>query len=132
MKGFGPLHPLELLSSSSFFAHAFGNALTRCVVTMDSNVSDRSDAWRGVLLHAHMSDQECHTEWATRRFTPGACTPARPDVSISVRVTANICARAQSGVCQGKTAAASCRDKLPVAAVQKTSRSAKISTNQTC
>lgn len=45
---------------------------------------------------------------------------AQPDVSISVRITANTCARAQSGVCQDKTAAASCmRDKLPVAAVQK-------------
>lgn len=47
----------------------------RCAVTMVSNVSDRSDAWRGVLLHAHMSEQKCHMEWATRRFAPSRVDP---------------------------------------------------------
>lgn len=79
----------SFLSSSStlaallffIFANAFANVLMRCAVTMVSNVSDCSDAERGVLLHAHMSEQKCHMEWAKRRFPPGcgpmhACTHA--------------------------------------------------------
>lgn len=53
----------RFLSSSSFslfplssfpLVYAFANVLMRCVVTMVSNVSDSSDAWPGMLLHAHM------------------------------------------------------------------------------
>lgn len=44
------LHPL----SSFPLVFAFANALMSCVVTMVSNVSDISDAWPGMLLHAHM------------------------------------------------------------------------------
>lgn len=67
----------------------------RCAVTMVSNVSDRSDAWRGVLLHAHMSEQKCHMEWATRRFKPGRVdlhTHARmpTDVNISVQACVSV------------------------------------------
>lgn len=34
--------------------YAFANVLMWYVVTMVSNVSDSSDAWHGMLLHAHM------------------------------------------------------------------------------
>lgn len=52
----------SFLSSSSFtlsisslpLVYAFANVLRRCGVTMVSNVSDSSDAWPGMLLHAHM------------------------------------------------------------------------------
>lgn len=44
------LYPL----SSSSFVYAFANVLMKCAVTMVSNVSDSSDAWPGMLLHAHM------------------------------------------------------------------------------
>lgn len=54
MKGFRPLHLLNMLSYSSF-VYAFANVLKRCVVTMVSNVSDSSDAWPGMLLHAHVT-----------------------------------------------------------------------------
>lgn len=131
MKGFCPLHPLWLLSSSFFLFFFFAHALTRRVVTMVSNVSDRSDclAWRVASRpQAGMPHAVGNARVHARPRGRVAAVPGVPE-----RPCAERCARVQTGVCQNKTAAASCtRERLPVASLQKGSRSAEISTNQTC
>lgn len=61
------LYPL----SSFPLVYAFANVLMRCVVTMVSNVSDSSDAWSGMLLHAHMLQHSLmpHRTSNTRVYT---------------------------------------------------------------
>lgn len=66
------IYSLDPLSSSSL-VYALANAPMRCVVTMVLNVSDSSDAWPGMLLHAHVNtfsaERAMHTCTRTHAFT---------------------------------------------------------------
>lgn len=155
MKGFRPLHLLNMLSYS-LFVYAFANVLKRCVVTMVSNVSDSSDAWPGMLLHAHVTafsnDKQSRLHTRTYAYL-AVCMYVRMYVQLEY---INICsqvspfqrhhaykftfpnvkrmgAKVQRGVCQDETAAASCMSRETSCYFSaKSNRSAKISTNQQC
>lgn len=129
------LSPLYLLSSSSV-VYAFPNVLMKCVVAMVSNVSDSSDAWPGMLLHAHMYQHSImpHRAGHTHMHTNTCIYTNRGRACIFACLYAkNMWARVHSGVCQDKTAAASCmRRETSCCLSTKCGRSAKISTNQLC
>lgn len=149
-KGFCPsLNLLQCPLSSFPLVYAFANLLMRCVVTMVSNVSDSSDAWPGMLLHAHMLQHSLmplragHTHTCTRTHTHTYTQRHFESFALSKRVCMHICvhvlytksmhARVQSGVCQDETAVASCmRRETSCCLAANRGRSAKISTNQIC
>lgn len=125
IKGLRPLLPLHPLSSFPL-VFAFANVLMSCVVTMVSNVSDISDAWPGMLLHAHMLERSLmpHRAGLTQTST---CTYTLLIHKQSVR------ARVQSAVCQDRAAAASCmRGETSCCLDANCGRSAEISANQLC
>lgn len=139
------IYTLSPLSSLPL-VYAFANVLMRCVVTMASNVSDSSDAWPGVLLHAHMLQHSLMPHRADHKHKC-TCNHAYMQTHIkkvcpfkeavhAYRVslyTNSMRARVQSGVCQCKTAAASCmRRETSCCLASNRGRSAKISTNQIC
>lgn len=112
------IYSLDPLSSSSLI-YTLANAPMRCVVTMVLNVSDSSDAWPGMLLHAHVNTFSNATQ-------SGPCTRAHRHMHLHKQVcpfkrccacifvclyTKSVCARVQSGVCPDETAAASCMQK---------------------
>lgn len=113
------IYSLDPLSSSSL-VYALANAPMRCVVTMVLNVSDSSDAWPGMLLHAHVNT-------FSNAAQSGPCTRAHVHMHLHKQVCPFkdavhaylsactqrlcVCARVQSGVCPDETAAASCMQK---------------------
>lgn len=137
------LYPL----SSFPLVYAFANVLMRCVVTMVSNVSDSSDAWSGMLLHAHMLQHSLmpHRTSNTRVYTC-ICTNAHTHIHshtlrgmplqrgcACILVYKEYTCKSASGVCQDETAAASCmRRETSCCLAANRGRSANISTNQLC
>lgn len=131
---------------SSPLVYAFANVLMRCVVTMVSNVSDSSESWPCMSLHAHMLEhlQTPHGADGTQACTYTAYNHKHLErwTSACVRVctcifvhmhTKRMRAKVQSSVCQDETAAASCtRRETSCCFAPNRGRSAKISANQLC
>lgn len=133
------IYSLDPLSSSSLI-YALANAPMRCVVTMVLNVSDSSDAWPGMSLHAHVNTFSNATQ-------SGPCTRAHVHMRLRKQVCpfkdaahAYLCPCTQRACVQGckvvyvrmkQLQLPACKKKLPVASA-KCSWSAKISTNQLC
>lgn len=121
---------------SSPLVYAFANVLMRCVVTMVSNVSDSSESWPCMSLHAHMLEhlQTPHGADGTQACTYTAYNHKHLErYALSKPVHVCVCARAYLCTCTQRECVQKCKavyvrtkqlqlpareEKLPVASLQ--------------